>query len=161
MTPTQDDALSLSRLAEYFVEMDRREPAGLAVKVLAGSFPDDPNAAIARGIFLAHIRDKAGLDRELSKLSADVTNGIAPTSWDRRVQRMIVLALGNRHALAKAEATACIASVSKELLFGLTPLQAYRLNMLLRGYGISVPDPSTTQLLSRLGAEYSPANANR
>jgi hypothetical protein len=153
----QDEALSLSRLAEYFVEVERPEPAGLAAQVLAQSFPDDPNAAVARAIVYAHAKQSTDFEREISRLAADVAAGRIPPDWDRRVQRAIVLALGRRHDLARAEITACLADATPDSLYELTPLQAYRLSTLAKGYGVSFPDSATAQLAASLGADYSPS----
>jgi hypothetical protein len=157
ITPPQDEALSLSRLAEYFVEMDREEPAVLAAKVLEESFPDDPNAAIARATVCAHAKNQVGFDRELERLAADVMAGKKPFLWDRRVQRAIVLALGRRNELARAEIEACIASISTDNVFDLTSLQAYRLSTLARSHGLAFPNRDLAELVLSLGMEYTPA----
>lgn len=161
VTPPQDEALALSRLAEYFAEMDRTEPAGLVAKVLAESFPDDPNAAIARAIVYAKTGYQNQFDRELVRLAAAAKEGQSPFSWDRRVQRAIVLALGRRRDLARAEVEACLATVSDDALFELTPLQAYRLHTLASRLGVSFPNTQLADLLQRLGAEFSPATVSR
>lgn len=157
VTPPQDDALSLSRLAEYFVEMNRTEPAELAAKALAASFPDDPNAAVARSLVLAHKRDQAGFERELSRLASDVEAGHAPSEWDRRVQRAIVLALGRREELARQETKACLDEATEESLAELTSLQAYRLGVLARKFRLTFSDPKLAEQLNGLGAEYEQA----
>jgi hypothetical protein len=154
MTPPQDEALALARLAEYFVEMNRPEPATAAAEVLARSFPDDPNAAIARATVYAQAGQATALRRELERLEADIAAGRVPFLWDRRVQRAIVLALGQRPEVARAEVAACIATISAEALFELTPLQAHRLRTLAKGFEVPIPDPRLTELLRALGAEY-------
>jgi len=150
----QDEALALARLAEYFAEMERPEPAGLVAQVLLQSFPDDPNASIARAIVYAQFKPEAGLEREVSRLAADVSAGRIPMDWDRRVQRAIVLALARKHDLARPEIEACLAEATEEALFELTPLQAYRLGALARGYHLSFPTSATAQLAAALGADY-------
>ncbi len=150
----QDEALSLSRLAEYFVEMNRPEPAGLAAQVLGQSFPEDPNAAIARALVFARLERSADFDREVARLAADVSAGRTMPDWDRRVQRAIVLALARRHDLARGEIEACVAEASENALLELTALEAYRLAALARNYGVSFADPKLAQLLAALGAEY-------
>lgn len=161
VTPSEDEALSLSRLAEYFVEMDRAEPAALAAGVLAKSFPDDPNAAIARATFHAFAKSPSALDRELDRLTADIAADRAPFYWDRRVQRAIVLALGRRHELARQEVTACLASATRDDLYELTPLQSYRLESLARRFRATFPTPELAGILETLGAELSPASPRR
>jgi hypothetical protein len=158
LTAPQDEALSLSRLAEYFVETGRGEPAGMVAKVLAESFSDDPNAAIARALVFAHAKEQAGFDRELARLTADATAGKATFAWDRRVQRAIVLALGRRPELARAEIAACVATASEDALFELTPLQAHRLSTLVRGHGIAFADGNLAATVESLGREYAPAS---
>lgn len=155
VTAPQDDALSLSRLAEYFVEMERPEPARLAAQVLTDTFPDDPNARLARAVVYEYVKDQAGFGRELAHLVADTTAGRTPFAWDRRVQRAIVLVLGKRPELARAELEACANAISAEGLFELTPLQAYRLRTLTKRFLIEYPDPKLADLLDALGAEYS------
>lgn len=150
----QDDALSLSRLAEYFVEMNRPEPAGLAAQVLADSFPDDPNAAIARALVYAQAKQGNAFEREAARLADDVAAGRTPTIWDRRVQRAIVLALARRHEAARPEIAACLAEATADALYELTPLQAYRLHTLAGSYGLSFPEPALAQRTTALGAEY-------
>ncbi len=152
----QDEALALSRLAEYFVEMNRDEPATLAAKVLAESYADDPNAAIARAIVAAHVNDRAALEREAARLASDVSAGRIPSSWDRRVQRAIVFALARRPELERTEILACVANASREGLFELTPLQAYRLCTLARHAEATFPNSTLGELAEALGADYSP-----
>ena len=161
VTPPQDEALALSRLAEYFVEMDRREPAQLAAKVLAQAFADDPNAVLARALVYAGTGDRAGFERELNRLAADAEAGRVPFTWDRRVQRAILLALGRRSEIAKTEAAACLAEATAEDLFELTPLQAYRLGALARSFGLGFPSPELEKLTAALGAEYHAAKPGR
>ncbi len=160
VVPHEDEALSLSRLAEYFIEMERPEPAGLAARVLAESFPDDPNAAIARATFYASAQKPADLERELNRLAADVAADRVPFIWDRRVQRAIVFALGRRNDLARIEVEACLATASRDELYELTPLQAYRLLTLARRLRRTFPDPALAELLQKLASERSPASSD-
>lgn len=157
--PHEDEALSLSRLAEYFIEMERPEPAGLAARVLADAFPNDPNAAIARATFYASAQQPADLERELDRLASDVAADRVPFLWDRRVQRAIVFALGRRNDLARREVEACLAAASREELHELTPLQAYRLHTIARRLRITLPDPELAELLEQLARELSPAGS--
>ena len=161
VTHPQDEALALSRLAEYFVEMDRREPAQLAAKVLAQAFADDPNAVLARALVYAGTGERAGFERELNRLAADAEAGRVPFTWDRRVQRAILLALARKQEIAKTEVAACLAEASAENLFELTPLQAYRLGALARNLGLGFPSPELEKLTAALGAEYHAAKPGR
>ncbi len=160
VVPHEDEALSLSRLAEYFVEMERPEPAGLAARVLAESFPDDPNAAIARATFYASAQKPAELERELNRLASDVAADRVPFLWDRRVQRAIVFALGRRNDLARSEVEACLATASRDELYDLTPLQAYRLHTIARRLRMAFSDPELGKLLEQLARDLSPAGSD-
>src|SRR5690606_13479790 len=89
VTAPQDEALALSRLAEYFVEMNRPEPAALVAKTLADSFPDDPNAVIARALVHERAGNTLRFGDELTRIATDAADGKVPFAWDRRVQRAI------------------------------------------------------------------------
>ncbi|BET68873.1 hypothetical protein ASA1KI_37910 [Opitutales bacterium ASA1] len=158
VVPPQDEALSLARLAEYFVELERPEPAAAVARVLAEAFPDDSNAAVARALVHLDADDRKASERELERLEADVAAGRVPFSWDRRVQRTVVLALGRRTEAARRELEACLASVEPADLIELTPLQAHRLVVLARGLGIPFPNTQTADLATRLGAQYAAAS---
>jgi hypothetical protein len=161
VTPPQDEALSLSRLAEYFVEMNRPEPARLAAQVLTQSFPDDPNAILARALAHAQTRDRPGLEREVARLVTDAEAGHVPFAWDRRVQRAITLALAGRKDLARRETEACLATATPEDLRELTPLQAYRLGALAKNFNLAFPAPELAKLVASLGSEYNAARPAR
>lgn len=155
VTPPQDEGLQLSRLAEYFVEMGRTEPASLVAQVLRRAYADDPNATIARALVYAHAKQRSDFDRELSQLVAGANAGRSSLSWDRRVQRAIVLALGRHRELARSELAACLETATVADLCELTPLQAYHLRTLAQRFGLPLPSESLTQLLAALGAEFS------
>lgn len=157
VVPVQDEALSLSRLGEYFLEVNRPEPAGLVAQVLARSYPDDPNAAITRALVAAGAGQTEAFEHELERVAAEVKAGRTPDAWDRRVQRAIVLALGHRTELARTEVEACVAGATRDDLFALTPLEAYRLRTLAGHFGVTFADPANGALLAELGAEFSPA----
>jgi hypothetical protein len=159
VVPPQDEALSLSRLAEYFVEMNRPEPASLAAKVLAESYPDDADASIARAAVYLQAKNQPAFAHELSRLAADVSAGKPASSWDRRVRRAIVLALGHELAIARAEIERCAETATADDVRELTALDAYHLRMLMKHFGASFADPQLATLLASLGAEYSTAAA--
>lgn len=159
VVPHQDEALLLSRLAEYFVEMNRSEPAALAAKVLAEVFADEPDAAIARALVRAHAKDRPGFDRELERVVRDVKSGRVPIDWDRRVARAIVLGLGRRDDLARAELEACLAQAGETNIYDLTALEAFRLLTLVRRYHLTFPNEALPAQLASVAAEYNPSAA--
>lgn len=156
VTAPQDEALALARLAEYFQEMDRSEPAALAARVLAESYAEDPNAAIARAIVAAAAKNPTALEAEVSRLATEASSDSASLPWDRRVQRAIVLALAHRTTLAQREIASCIGDAQRDDLFELTPLQAYRLKVLMKRFAVTFQDPALETTLTSLGAEYRP-----
>lgn len=158
MTAPQDEALALSRLAEYFAEMNRPEPAQLAARAAQQTFPDDPNVTLACATVYGQTGETSAFENALSKLSADTQAGRVPPDWDRRVQRAIVFALGKRHDLAKPEVEACLENLNETSIPDLTPLQAHRLARLVKGYGLRFPDEHLASLLGNLSAEYEAAS---
>ena len=162
VTESQDEALALGRLAEYFVEMDRDYLAAAAARILGQAHADEPNAMIARALVFDHVHDRAGFRIELDRLSQRLAKEHVPPEWDRRVQRAIVFALGGRHDLARPEITACAATLTRERIYDLTPLQAYRFLTLTSRYEIGFPTPGLRRLTESMCTEYlkQPASAN-
>ncbi len=156
VVPPPDEALSLVWLAEYFLEMKRPEPAGLAARALADAFPDDPNALIARAL-IASPADPVPPTEIISRVAALDRSTINALPWERRVQRSIVLALARRPI--RAELETCVADASREQLLELTPLQAHRLRVLMERAGLTFPDRELQALLAALGAEYAPRSS--
>ncbi len=156
MAPVQDEALSMSRLTEYFIEMRRPEPASLAAKTLEQSYSEDPNAQIAQTFFATDSKDILGLRKHSSELANDVQTGLVPMDWDRRVLRAIALALGKQHTLAKPEIEACLASMSEETLYQLTALQSFQLLSIAKSYQLPFPDKSLETLARKRCYEYLP-----
>lgn len=145
-----DEALALSRLAEYFAEMDKDYLAAAAARILGTSFPGDPNAAIARALVFSKVGDRAAFDGEVSKVEAAKTNGEGALDWDRQVARAIVLALAGRHDVAATATAKCLETASESRLYSLTPLEIYRLNVLAKSYGLAYPTPATSALAREL-----------
>lgn len=156
MVPPQDDALSLSRLAEYFVEMRRQEPAQLAAESLAEAYPEDPNAQIAQAFVYTNSKDALGFRTQVRELTADVQAGLVPLDWDRRVLRAIILALGKQHGLAKPETQACLETMNEEGIYALTPLQAFQFLRLVATYEMQFPEDSMRLLILDRCSEYLP-----
>jgi hypothetical protein len=156
VTEPQDEALALSRLAEYFVEMDRDYLATAAARILGESFGDDPNAMIARATVFHRAQDRAAFSRELLRLVQRHADDAGHLAWDRRVQRAVVFALGGRHDLARAEIAACTDTLSAENLQELTALQVFHYLKLADAYGVALPQPGLRRRAEALCAEYSP-----
>lgn len=150
----QTEALGLSRLAEYFVEMRRDEPARLVAEALASTFPDNRDAVIARALVYKHLGQRVDFLNELATLVGDIANAMPATAWDRSVQRAIVLAHGSRLMLAKAELEDCIATAQTSDLLQLTPLQAHHMHALMQHHNLRFPSDDLNNLLRSLGSDY-------
>ncbi|EDY83785.1 hypothetical protein VDG1235_3412 [Verrucomicrobiia bacterium DG1235] len=158
VTPLQDEALALSRLAEYFVEQRRSEPAQLVAKSLLDAFPDDPNTNIACAFVYADANNQLAFQSHIKELARDTEAGLIPMDWDRRAIRSIALALGKRHQLAKTEVQACLESISQEALYQLSSLQTFQFLRLVTMYKINIQDDSLKQLALQRCSEYLPRN---
>jgi hypothetical protein len=154
VTGAQDESLALSRLAEYFAEVGRPEPATAAAEILARSFADDPNAQIARATVAVATGNREEFDRELNRLARDLSAGNDTLPWDRRVQRAVIFAFGGQQELARSALASCLAQLSPDELAELTPLQAYRLLALMRRYHLEFADSQLAAAAAALGAEY-------
>ena len=161
VTPPQDDALALSWLAEYFVEMGRPEPADLVARVLAQSYSQDPNALLARASVSHALSRPDELSQVLSRISEDVTQGRTPSPWDRWVQRAIVLALARQPELARRDAAACVHAATADDVRELTPLQAHRLQLLMKRLRLTFSDPDCAETLRVLASLHVPDTRDR
>ncbi|MDQ8183432.1 hypothetical protein [Pelagicoccus sp. SDUM812005] len=137
--PQQDEALSMSRLTEYFVEMKRMEPASTAAHTIEEAYPQDPNASAALSIFYKHSKDTLNARKHSEKLSDSIKSGYIPFDWDRRVVQAIALALNNKRQLARVELEASLETMNEESLYQLTPLQTYQLLSLSTTFSMSIP----------------------
>jgi len=147
---TQDEGLALSRLAEYFAEMGNEHLAKAAASVLGSSFPDDPNAAIARALVFQKLGDRSAFEHEVPAVVGIAADDDDDLEWDRRVARAIVLALAGRRGDAAKATANCLKTASETRLYSLSPLQVYRLNVLAKNYGLSYPTPQMTSLAAKL-----------
>jgi hypothetical protein len=154
IVPPQDEALALSRLAEYFLEVDRPEPARAVAQALAGAFLQEPNATMARALVAEATGDRPAFQAELERLVAHVNAGLVPMDLDRQIVRAIVLALGRRHDLARPEIESAIKLLSPESLRQLTPRQVFQLRRLLELYRLEFTTPELSALAQALSAEY-------
>jgi hypothetical protein len=146
----QDEGLALSRLAEYFAEMGNAHLAKAAAGVLGSSFAGDPNATIARAIVFEFVGDKSAFAREVPAVAAIEADDGEELDWDRRVERAIVLAMAQKREASEKALTSCLNSASSAQLYLLTPLELYRLNILIKSYGLSYPTPALAELAQKL-----------
>jgi hypothetical protein len=69
-------------------------------------------------------------------------------SWNRRVDLAVVLARAKATVLAKKELTLCINGIDDDRIRSLSPESAYRLLVLCRGLGVTMPPTEYALALS-------------
>jgi len=137
----QEDAVALSRTAEYFVEIGRLDQAA-AVAVALRRFPANMGAWVARAQVEVAVGDTEGLAGSLKILMPRLGSGAIRTlPWDRRVALAIVLAQGRRLDLAREQVRRCLVEINQPRLRALPTATLYRLLVLGRAFGFAIPDP--------------------
>lgn len=150
----QPEALEMSRLADYFIEMGQLEYAA-AVGQSLRRFPADLSAWVARvQVEMAGAQQPTQVPSLSNVISIVENRGDRILAWDRRVALAIVLARGQRMDLAKEQVRRCLASATEENLRSLTSGPLYRLLYLGKTFGLSIPDEEARALaLDLLPAE--------
>jgi hypothetical protein len=88
----------------------------------------------------AAVHDEAGLAEALRVLRSRLTLRVQPLiSWSRRVDLAVVLARARDTELAKKQLTLCISAVDDDRIRSLSPGSVYRLLVLCRGLGVTMP----------------------
>ena len=137
----QDNATALSRLAEYFVEMDQLDTAASASQALERSYPADLGALVARAL-VAHARDDgAGFDAAMTELEPHLARGEDQAMpWDRRVSLAVALTQGKRMEQAREQVRQCLAGMDEPRLRSLSTVSLFRLQMMAKAFGIAIAD---------------------
>jgi hypothetical protein len=139
-TDMQDDALALSRLAEYFVEMGQLEFAVRVSATLKLKYPEDLSGLIARAQVAAGTNDVTRFEEALTALlpMLEDDDGLP---WDRRASLAVVLAQAKRPELASKQLERCVEEADGTLLRSLSNGSLYRLLVLMRRLNVEMPDP--------------------
>jgi hypothetical protein len=146
MVEDQEDAVALSRLAEYFVEMGRFDYADSVAQILR-RFPADLGALVARAQVEGARGDEAGFTKTVEVLRQRLAGkSDRNLPWDRRVSLAIALARAKQLDLARAQVQRCFESVDEENLRSLTTASLYRLQLLGKTFGLAVPDQRLQKL---------------
>lgn len=144
----QDDATTVSNIALYFVETGDLDGARSAASGLA-RFPIDFGAWVARAQVAAATGENDELAKVLKVLQSRLAARVQPLiAWDRRVDLAVVLARANVEALAKKQLEVCIADIDDAKIRSLSPGSVYRLLVLCRGYGVTMPPTQRALALS-------------
>jgi hypothetical protein len=144
----QDEATTLSNIALYFVELGELDRAQSAAEGLT-RFPIDFGAWVARAQVASATGDNAELAKVLKVLQSRLAAKVQPLiSWNRRVDLAVVLARAKVEALAKKQLELCIAEIDDANIRSLSPGSVYRLLVLCRGFGVSMPPTQRALALS-------------
>ena len=137
----QDDAVALSRTAEYFLEMGQPDLAASVAQALR-RFPADLGALVARAQVEFARGDTAGFGRTIELLRPRLTaNGDRSLPWDRRASLAVVLAHAKQMDLARVQVQRCLADVDETRLRALDSGTLYRLQVLGKAFGLTITDP--------------------
>ena len=97
----------------------------------------------------AAIHDDAELAKVLKVLQSRLALRVQPLiSWNRRVDLAVVLARAKDTVLAKKQLTLCINAIDDDRIRSLSPGSVYRLLVLCRGLGETMPPAEHALALS-------------
>ena len=151
----QTEAVTLSRLAVYFVEVGRMDYA-TAVERELQRFPADLGAVSARAEVQLARGDEAALADSLQVLAPKLAAGADRTlSWERRVGLAYVLTRAKQADLARDQTRRCFAEVNEARIRSLSSGALYRLLTLGKLHGAAIADPAVRAVaLGLMPAEY-------
>jgi hypothetical protein len=142
----QGDALSLSRTAEYFVEMEQLDLAGAVAQALR-RFPGDLGAWVARvDVEAAQGGDISQLESFKQLLPRVKTAASRPLPLDQRVNLAVLLVRGKQLDLAREQLRRCLEQLDETGLRSLTTGSLYRFQVLLKALGLEIAPPKLRQL---------------
>jgi hypothetical protein len=135
----QDEATTQGNIALYYAEIGNLDQARATADGLA-RFSTNFGAWVARAQVAAAVHDDAELNTDLKVLQARLALRVQPLiSWDRRVDLAVVLARARLTGLAKQQLALCINAIDDERIRSLSPESVYRLLVLCRGLGVTMP----------------------
>jgi hypothetical protein len=145
-----DEAVALSRLTEYFIEMGEIDRAAAKRDELQ-RHPRDLAALVALAQVELALGDEAAFNGAINKLLPYLARGPVKTlPFDRRVTLAAILAKGNRLDLARGEMKRCSTEVDAPRLRSLTANSLIRFQILLKETGFEIVDPQLRKLALEL-----------
>lgn len=151
VTDVQDNGTALSRLAEYFVEMERTKLAARVGETLADAFPSDLGALVARARLEIVRRDEIRLKSFVEQIKTQLEQGTDEgLPWDRRVSLCLVLAQGGEIDLARNQIERTLEEMGEPELRSLPTLPLYRFITLCNALEIDLGDPELKALARNL-----------
>jgi hypothetical protein len=152
----QENAVALSRLAEYFVETGRLELAAAVGDSLEKAFASDAGALIARAQVALARNENRTLARIIPELLSAIADGKdEDLSWERRTSLAIVLAQIKRTDQARGQAEFSLKEADVDRLRSLGPVTLFRLLTLARAFRLEFAHPDLQRTaLELLPTEY-------
>jgi hypothetical protein len=148
----QDEATALSNIALYFLEEGNLDQAHSAAAGLA-RFPIDVGAWVTRAQIAGATGDDVELAKAVKVLQARLAARVQPLiSWERRVDLAVVLARANVETLAKKQLELCVDNIDDAKIRALSPGAVYRLLVMCRGLGVTMPEAQRSLALSLVPA---------
>jgi hypothetical protein len=142
----QNDALALSRIADYFVDIGKPELA-IPVAQSLRKYPADLGALITRASVALNTDDQQTLASIMPSINSRLShNGDRFVAFDRRVDLAVVLARTQQSAQAKDQVEKCIGKIDAAKIRSLSVGSLYRLQVLEKVFGLRISDPELYQL---------------
>jgi hypothetical protein len=145
-----EDALAISRLADYFIEMGQPDLAE-SLRSALERFPNDLNALIAQGQLAISRDDRRALQTIADRLPSFLTRGPARSLFiDRRIILAAVLTQAGRFDLAKPEIAKCATEIRLRNIRSLSLNTLMHFHALLKAADLKIVDPASRQLAVQL-----------
>ena len=150
VTDETDPATHQSRFVEYLVESQQIERAAVASRELL-RYPADLGSLVARAQLAKAMGDERAFDKAFDSIVPNLSSrSDRVLAWDRRVSLAVVLALGGRADLSRAQVNRCFREADESRLRYLTTESLYHLLLLGRRTGMEFSDPKLRALSLRL-----------
>jgi hypothetical protein len=150
-TEVQDDASSLSRLTEYFLDMGQIELAAIAGRTLAADYGADLGAQVAKARTEIARRDRAALEQTLKSITTALQDPMNDSlAWDRRVSLALVLAEGARIQESRTQAERCLQEMGEFEIRGLSESTLFRFLSLCKVLELPIPNQDFLALAKTL-----------
>jgi hypothetical protein len=147
----QDNVLALSRLADYFLEMEQPALASSVARALEQNAPTDINALISRAQVASAAGDGRGLESLTRELATAISGGAdAELPVDRRAGLAYIFARAEKMKLADEQLDRLLGQLDEQQLRSLSDLTLYRLVVLSRVLRKEIPDASLRELAVEL-----------
>lgn len=142
----QNDVGAMSRLTEYFVEMNQLDQAAGTAQLLR-RYPVDIGALTARAQVDLARGDSDGFKQTIGLLLPRLS-GVASRflPWDRRASLAVVLARSGNVDKSKEQVRRCLADINEARMRSLTTGSLYRLLVLGKAFDIEIADPELRAL---------------